>query len=99
RRRAPAGAPSRLRRRRRFRLATAVARSSRRAWATWLRRSRWGPRVGGAGRWQLAARRPPVRIARTAVTGGTAMVAPLEGIRVVEVANWLAAPSAGALMA
>ena len=27
------------------------------------------------------------------------MTAPLEGIRVVEVANWLAAPSAAALMA
>ncbi|MEE8421373.1 MAG: CoA transferase, partial [Dehalococcoidia bacterium] len=27
------------------------------------------------------------------------MVAPLSGIRVIEVANWLAAPSAAALMA
>ena len=27
------------------------------------------------------------------------MVAPLEGVRVLEVANWLAAPSAAALMA
>lgn len=27
------------------------------------------------------------------------MTAPLDGIRVVEAANWLAAPSAGALMA
>ena len=33
------------------------------------------------------------------LTKGIAMVAPLDGIRVVEVANWLAAPSAAALMA
>ena len=55
----------------------------------------------GGGRSMLHRRLPHVRQVGSdcKLAKEVTMVAPLEGIRVVEVANWLAAPSAAALMA